>query len=484
MVDIFDTDLAGNTLDGTAGALAATTDAPVVPEAGGSGTQEVVSNNPGARIFYVCPLGRGIQQSIRGENRRPTLWPLQRRSPFDSRFDLLRDYVPEETTVVTITATASDDVDSTGASGGWISHAIGLQSPVLFRAWMRWSAAQIASLTSTLPIASVTLIVNAPYVLPGSVKTVSGGPYGGTIVPHGQTDPSSETGENRFAHCDISANAYFTESSEFLAEGPIEIDLGAGAIEDINDARIAGAPFAIALRQTDESSVTSDWSSIDGFTQALPPQLRVTFTNVSAPTITDAGDEDFAPDETPITVTGTGFGASQGTGRVELNTASDGSGISVTQTIVSWSATSIAITITQGGHNYGALYLIVHNDDGQRSTGYAVTLSAPVAAGAAGWWAITSANGILDASPADDYLNDVNMAALTGGYRIGVGDVRLPIRVTFTVIRSVTVSFLSTGNNWTYRVVDRDTGTGPRIQTYDAGVLADAVIDAHVNGLK
>lgn len=480
MVDIFDTDLAGNALDGTAGALAATSDAPVVPEAGGSGTQEVVNNAPGARIFYSCPIGTGIQQSIRGENRRPTLWPLRRRSPFDSRFDLLRDFVPAGTSVVTITATASDDVDSTGASGGWISHSIGVQAAVLFRTWVKWSAARIASLTSTLPIASVVLVIEDSYVSPGAVKTASGGPYAG----NGLVDPVIQTGAQRFTNSDLSTRTYYTGSSEFLTTGIKEIDLGANAIADINAARIAGSSFTIALRQTDESSVVDDFSVVEGYTQPNPPKLRVTFSDVSAPTITDAGDEDFTPGETPVTVIGTGFGATQGSGRVELNTAADGSGVSVTQTIVSWSATSIAITITKGGHNYGALYLIVHNADGQRSAGYAVTLSAPVATGSAGWWAITTAHGILDASPADDYLNDVNMAAQTGANRIGVGDIRLPIRVTFTTIRSVTVSFLSTGNNWTYRVVDRDTSVGPRIQTYDAGVLADAVIDAHINGLK
>jgi len=481
---IFDTDLTGATRTGTPGALEATVDAPPPgPEPGGQGTQEVVSNNPGAKIHYVGPMCRGIQQDIYGRNTRAMLWPLWRKSPFSNRADLLRDQAAmEETSIVTITATMSDDIDSTGASGGWITHAIGLQDPLLFRSWVRWSAAQIALLTSSLPITKVELLVNVPYVAAGSVKTFSGGPYGES--PYGQTDPSSESGLTRFSHCDVSGRAYFSSSSSLLTTGEKEIDLGADAITDINACRVAGAAYAFALRQTAEDAVSSDWAAIDGYTQPLPPRLRVTFSSVSAPTITDAGDEDFYPGETGVVITGTGFGASKGTGRVELNTASDGSGTSVTQTDTSWADTSITFTVVQGGLPLGALYLIVHDDDGQRTTGWAVTLSATGATGAAGVYGLLGAHSIFDAPIIEEPIAPFAMAALTGDNRIGVGDIRLPIVKTYNQILFAQIAIHTAGGGWTWDVVDFDTDDGPRVRIYDnTGVLADATISAFVRGI-
>jgi hypothetical protein len=65
----------------------------------------------------------------------------------------------------------------------------------------------------------------------------------------------------------------------------------------------------------------------------------------AAPTITDAGDGTFTNGETGIVITGTNFGASQGTGSVKIsptdNVADAGA---ITQTVTAWGATSVTIT--------------------------------------------------------------------------------------------------------------------------------------------
>jgi hypothetical protein len=90
--------------------------------------------------------------------------------------------------------------------------------------------------------------------------------------------------------------------------------------------------------------------------------------------ITDAGDELFYDGETVVVITGIDFGASQGSGSVELNTQADGGGSSQVQTVTSWSDTSITITIDQGALPDGTLYLIVTDDSSNSSNGWAVTV--------------------------------------------------------------------------------------------------------------
>jgi hypothetical protein len=88
------------------------------------------------------------------------------------------------------------------------------------------------------------------------------------------------------------------------------------------------------------------------------------------------------------------------------------------------------------------------------------------------------------AQPVDQVLDNVQTADLTGQYRLGVGDVRLPIDATrFMVIRTVNLQFNGTGAGWTYEVVDKDDSVGPRVRLYNPQLeLADALIDATVSG--
>lgn len=91
---------------------------------------------------------------------------------------------------------------------------------------------------------------------------------------------------------------------------------------------------------------------------------------------------------------------------------------------------------------------------------------------------------IMDAKPLSEDINDLNTAALVGAYRIAVGDIRLPIKKSYAVIRKVQVTLQSVGAGWTWVLIDKDITVGPRIKIYNAaGALADATIDANIGGL-
>jgi hypothetical protein len=128
----------------------------------------------------------------------------------------------------------------------------------------------------------------------------------------------------------------------------------------------------------------------------------IIYDSLQTPVITSLSDTTFY-DGQSITVYGSGFKLSGAT--VELNTAADGSGTSVSQTVVSHNSTQISITIEQGALSLGTVYLIVHNTDGNQNSGYLSTLIA-VPAGTnhyildGGTGDGTAWNNALDALPA------------------------------------------------------------------------------------
>lgn len=75
---------------------------------------------------------------------------------------------------------------------------------------------------------------------------------------------------------------------------------------------------------------------------------------VSGPNITSVSTA--TPREgASLTITGTAFGASQGSGDVKIN--------GVAQTVTSWSDTSIAVTVVIGTNKFGAAYTVVVRDN-------------------------------------------------------------------------------------------------------------------------
>jgi hypothetical protein len=135
------------------------------------------------------------------------------------------------------------------------------------------------------------------------------------------------------------------------------------------------------------------------------------------------------------------------------------------------------------------------SDDAVTWTAYAACGSAPLTAryyqckatvtGAAGLTLrLENMTVVLDADPLEEEIEDLATSSLSGSYRIGTGNVRLPITKAFSSIRTVFVTLQSVGAGWSWELIDKNTSVGPQIKIYNASnVLADATIDALIRGL-
>lgn len=89
----------------------------------------------------------------------------------------------------------------------------------------------------------------------------------------------------------------------------------------------------------------------------------------------------------------------------------------------------------------------------------------------------------VNAAVKKEYLNDQVISTYTGGRRIGTGDVRIPVALTYGVIKRVSVVIQDgTATAWTWALLDKTT-TGPRVQFRANGVLTDpAYVDFYIEG--
>lgn len=97
---------------------------------------------------------------------------------------------------------------------------------------------------------------------------------------------------------------------------------------------------------------------------------------------------------------------------------------------------------------------------------------------------ISNADIILSGDTVNEILEDIDTSLLIAPYRLGVGDIRVPITQVYTKIKRVNVIFQNTGPGWSYEVIDKDVAIGPRIKLYNASLaLADANIDVDIVGV-
>lgn len=84
-----------------------------------------------------------------------------------------------------------------------------------------------------------------------------------------------------------------------------------------------------------------------------------------------------------------------------------------------------------------------------------------------------------------EYLNDINIAALTGSYRIGTGDVRVPLVNSYAVVKRLGVTIQdSRAGTWSWQRIDNVLTFGPRIQFKLNGTLTDpALVDFDIEGI-
>lgn len=86
----------------------------------------------------------------------------------------------------------------------------------------------------------------------------------------------------------------------------------------------------------------------------------------------------------------------------------------------------------------------------------------------------------LEANTKTEDINDLNTA--TAPIRFGVGDIRLPVRNSYSVISQVAVVLQNVPAGYSWVLIDKNT-SGPRIKIYDANnAPADALIDAYIKG--
>lgn len=97
---------------------------------------------------------------------------------------------------------------------------------------------------------------------------------------------------------------------------------------------------------------------------------------------------------------------------------------------------------------------------------------------------VRSWNYQINASMKSEYLNDVVISNLTGAYRIGVGDIRIPLAGVYSVLKRTTVTVQdSSAGTWTYARIDQSLSPAPRWQFRLNGVLADpAFVDFFIEG--
>ena len=90
----------------------------------------------------------------------------------------------------------------------------------------------------------------------------------------------------------------------------------------------------------------------------------------------------------------------------------------------------------------------------------------------------------INAPMKSEYLNDVVISALAGAYRIGVGDIRIPLAGVYAVLKrtGIVIQDNSVGT-WTYARIDQTLAYGPRWQFRLNGALADpAFVDFFIEG--
>lgn len=83
-----------------------------------------------------------------------------------------------------------------------------------------------------------------------------------------------------------------------------------------------------------------------------------------------------------------------------------------------------------------------------------------------------------------EYIDDISPAALTSPWRIGTGDIRVPLANTYSVVnvRSVVIQDSRSGT-WSWALLDKNT-SGPRLQFRLNATLTDpALVDIYVEGI-
>ena len=147
----------------------------------------------------------------------------------------------------------------------------------------------------------------------------------------------------------------------------------------------------------------------------LSEAYEIQVSAADAISITNVGDGDFLDGETGITIAGQSFGATQGTGKVELaDSLTYSTATKVEQNVSSWADTSVDFTVNLGVLSVGSVYVFLTDNNGDRTAGFEVQVSLSAGqsvvfaytAGATGGGWTTTANA-WDSTPGNAAVRDV-----------------------------------------------------------------------------
>jgi hypothetical protein len=180
-------------------------------------------------------------------------------------------------------------------------------------------------------------------------------------------------------------------------------------------------------------------------TDRVSPGFAITL--AAPPVIGGVNPPNFEDGQTAIVVTGSNFGATQGTGKLELIDGLDyGSATKVVQTVTAWSNTSIEFTAVRDDLPF-TVYAVVTADNGLRSAPFAVSFGDPPPATTQGWTQV-----VLYGSPAAGAITrlrnlEIHEQINSAGYATWTspleGDVALA-----TLGRQVTIEREGEGEIW------------------------------------
>lgn len=184
------------------------------------------------------------------------------------------------------------------------------------------------------------------------------------------------------------------------------------------------------------------------------------------PEITAVGPADIQENDI-LTITGTSFEASQGSGKLEMGDSSDYESANLQElTASAWGDTSITAMLTLTLLSVGTLYLFVTNNEGNVSAGFEITVSEePTTLGKARagrqWAVIYSLSSSLAETQVGAIVDLTELEITEGVGLIATGSFKAPLEAegvsVATLWRKVKIFVEGEGHIWSARILNRKT---------------------------
>lgn len=188
-------------------------------------------------------------------------------------------------------------------------------------------------------------------------------------------DTITSTGVRLFATSDIGTGTDYgavSTSASAPTEAQIKVGSGGSIVAVSSGALVSGVNYRTITGLTSSTLYYGYKMAANGSDSNIVATGSFT-TAAPGPVISGVSSSSPA-NGSSLTITGSNFGASQGSGAVVIG--------GVTQTVTSWGSTSVVVTVARGTNKYGAaIDLVVTNNSGGVSDAYSLVGLAPQA----GW---------------------------------------------------------------------------------------------------